>query len=76
MVPMLTSMFKSSISRGIEKGVEKNLTNLINKIAASLNEIIGSTANPRFLKSLTHARDKVLGNEFSQVYQKRQEKLE
>jgi hypothetical protein len=75
LVPLLTNLWKMQIKLQLEKEVEKNLMIWMDKFGEMISNSIAE-ANKPFLSGLDAARTAIKGTEFSQIYQKRMEKLE
>jgi hypothetical protein len=75
MVPMLTSLFKTTIKQQIEKAIEKNLSGFVGKVGERMTGSLTNVNTP-LLSGLDIARKAVKSSQLAEVHQKRKEKLE
>jgi hypothetical protein len=75
LLPVITQLFKATIQQQIESDVEKNLDKLISKLGDQLTSVLSQFNRP-LLSTLDQVKKIGKSNEFSQTFEKRQEKLE
>jgi len=75
LLPMISQLFKAQIKNLIENEVESSLNNLIGSLGDQLSQAL-STVNRPLVSGLEQLRKVGKSNEFSQTYEKRQQKLE
>jgi len=75
LLPLISQLFKAQIKNLIEDEVESSLDNLIGSLGDQLSQAL-STVNRPLVSGLEQLRKIGKSNEFSQIYEKRQQKLE
>lgn len=75
LLPMISQLFKAQIKNLIENEVESNLGNLLGSLGDQLSQAL-SVVNRPLTSGLEQLRKVGKSNEFAQIYEKRQQKLE